>query len=261
MHKTFGRTLAIAGAALVLSAGGAAAQQALPPAKQIVDRYVEAIGGRDALARHNFRHMVAEMSIPANGMTMTMDMKFARPNKYAMKMSMPGMGAITGGYDGQVGWAVNPMTGPQLLSGKELAQVRRTADMDASMDFSKMFPSLETVERSTSQGRPCHRLRMVSAEADTAFACFDVETGLLATMESKQASPMGEMTSVSRFEDYRDFGGIKMPARTVTTVMGQEMTLTVKSLTTTPIPETEFAAPAEIRAMAGQQKPAPAPKP
>ena len=256
MHRNFGRMFAIAGAALALSAGGAAAQQALPPAKQIVDRYVEAIGGRDALSRHNFRHMVAEMSMPAAGMSMTMDMKFARPDKYAMKMSMPGMGAITSGYDGEVGWSVNPMAGPQLMSGKELAQIRRTADMDASADFSKLFPTLETVERSTAQGRPCHRVRMVSADADTAFACFDVESGLLSTMEMKQSSPMGEMTAVSRFEDYRDFAGIKMPARTVTSVMGQEMTVTVKSVSTAPIPVSEFALPPEIRALAGQ-KPAP----
>lgn len=263
MHRNLGRTLTLAGAALALavSARGAAAQQALPPAKQIVDRYVEAIGGRAALARHGFRHMVAEMAMPANGMTMTMDMKFARPNKFAMKMSMPGMGSVTGGFDGQVGWSVNPMSGPQLLSGKELAQIRRTADMDANMDLAKLFPTLETVERSTARGRPCHRVRMVSVDADTAFACFDVETGLLSTMENKQASQMGEVQTVSRFEDYRDFGGIKMPARTVTSMMGQEMTLTVKSVTTTPIPDAEFAAPPEIRALAGQKQPAPTPAP
>ena len=260
MHRNLGRTLAVATLALGFSAGGAAAQQALPPAKQIVDRYVEAIGGREAMTRHAYRHMVAEMAMPANGMTMTMEMKFARPNKFAMKMSMPGMGSMTGGFDGQVGWSVNPMSGPQLLSGKELAQLRRTADMDANMDLAKMFPTLETVERSTAQGRPCHRVRMVSVDADTAFACFDVETGLISTMESKQTSQMGEMKTVARFEDYRDFGGIKMPARTVTSMMGQEMTLTVKSVTTTPIPDTEFQAPPEVRALAGQ-KPAAAPKP
>jgi outer membrane lipoprotein-sorting protein len=257
MHSKLGRSLTLAALALGFSAGGAAAQQALPPAKQIVDRYVEAIGGRAALARHDFRHMVAEMSIPANGMTMTMDMKYARPNKFAMKMAMPGMGSMTAGFDGQVGWSVNPMAGPQLQSGKELAQTRRMADMDANMDLAKLFPTMETVERSTSQDRPCNRVRMVSAEADTAFACFDVETGLLSTMESKQASQMGEMAVVARFEDYRDFGGIKMPARTVTSMMGQEMIVTVKSVSTAPIPASEFALPPEVRALAGQQ---PAPK-
>lgn len=257
MHRNLGRSLAVAALALGFSAGGASAQQALPPAKQILDRYVEAIGGRAALARHEFRHMVAEMSMPANGMTMTMDMKYARPNKFAMKMAMPGMGAMTGGFDGQVGWSVNPMTGPQVQSGKELAQTRRMADMDGNLDLAKLFPTIETVERSKSQNRPCHRVRMVSAEADTAFACFDVETGLLSTMESKQTSPSGEIAVVARFEDYRDFGGIKMPARTVSSMMGQEMIVTVKSVSTEPIPASEFALPPEIRALAGQQPAAP----
>lgn len=260
MHKTIGRTLTMAGAALALvcSARGAQAQQ-LPPAKQIVDRYVEAVGGRAVMARQNFRHVVAEMSMPAMGMSMTMDMKFARPNKYTMKMEMPGMGAITGGYDGQVGWATNPMSGPQLLTGKELEQAQRTADMDGSYDFSKAFPNMQTLEQSTAQGRPCYRVRMISASADTAFACFDVASGLLSTMQSKQASAMGEMEATVSFEDYKDFGGIKMPARTVTSTAGQEIVMTIKSVTNEPIAASEFALPPEIRALAGQQ-PAAAPR-
>jgi hypothetical protein len=158
-----------------------------------------------------------------------------------------------------VGWAVNPMTGPTVLSGKELEQVQRSADMDATVDFSRMYPTMETVERSTAQGRPCYRVRLVSPAADTAFACFDVASGLMSTMQSKQVSPMGEMEATVSFEDYKDFGGIKMPARTVTSTMGQEMVMTIKSVTNETIPETEFALPAEIRALAGQQ-PAAAPR-
>lgn len=255
MHKTIGRTLTVAGAALALvcSARGAQAQQ-LPPAKQIVDRYVEAVGGRGAMQRQNFRHVVAEMSMPAMGMTMTMDLKFARPNKYSMKMEMPGMGSISGGYNGQVGWAINPMTGPQIVSGKELAQLQRSADMDATVDVAKLYPTMETVEQSTAQGRPCYRVRLVSVDADTAFACFDVASGLMSSMQSKQASAMGEAEANVSFEDYKDFGGIKMPTRTVTSTMGQEMVLTIKSVTNEPIADSEFALPAEIQALAAQPK-------
>ena len=261
MQKTIGRTLTMAGAALALvcSAPGAQAQQ-LPPAQQIVDRYIAAVGGRGAMQRQNFRHVVAEMTIPSMG-AMAMDMKFARPNRYTMKMDMPGMGTIAGGYNGQVGWAVNPMTGPQVLSGKELDQVRHSADMDATVDIARMYPTMQTVERSTAQGRPCYRVRMVTAEADTAYACFDEASGLMSTMESKQVSPMGTVEARVSFEDYKDFGGIKMPSRTVTSTMGQEMVMTIKSVTNEPIAESEFVLPAEVQALAGQNKPAAAPRP
>jgi outer membrane lipoprotein-sorting protein len=249
MQKTFGRTLTLGAAlALALTAGGAQAQQ-LPTARQIVDRYVEAVGGRQVVAQQRFRRIQAEMSMPAMGATFTMDSKYARPNKFINRMEMPGMGVMTTGFDGQNAWAMNPATGATLMDGKELQQAMRQADFDGAVDFSKAFPTMETVARATVDGKACNRVRMVSAQADTVFGCFDVESGLLTSMEMKQASPMGEMTVTMRMSDYRDFGGMKMPARTTMEMAGQQMVTTVKSVSYEPIPDSEFVPPAEVRAL------------
>jgi hypothetical protein len=254
MKHSFGRTLALTALVLAGSARGAAAQE-LPPAQQIVDRYVESIG-KGAATRQNFRHVVAEMSMPAG--TMTMDMKFARPNKMVTSVEMPGLGAMRSGFDGTRGWSVNPMSGAQVMEGKELEQLARQADFDASFNLSKQFPSMTTVERSTANGQPCYKVRMVSVSQDTAFACFDVGTGLLSQMQTRQESQMGRMETTINMLDYKDFGGVKMPTRTITQVMGQELTTTVKSVSTEPIAPAAFEPPAEVKAL--MQQPAPAPK-
>ena len=258
MKHRFRRTLTLAALVMACSARGAAAQE-LPPAKQIIDRYVDAIG-RGAMARQNFRHVVAEMSMPAMGGAMTMDLKYARPNRYVMTMEMPGLGAMRSGYDGARGWSVNPMAGAQLLEGKELEQLVRQADFDASLNMHTNFPHMQTVGRSTVNGQPCHRVRMVSVTQDTAFACFEVATGLMSQMETRQASQMGEVHAVINLLDYKDFDGMKMPTRTVTQVMGQEMTMTVKSVSTEPIAPATFEAPAEVKALM-TPRPAATPKP
>lgn len=250
------RTLALAALALACSARGGAAQE-LPQAKTIVDRYVQAIGGREAMARDNFRHVVTEMEMPAMGQKMTMDMKFARPNKFAVTMQMPGLGTMRSGFDGAHGWSVNPMTGPMLLEGKELEQLRRQADFDATANLATQYPTMQTVERSTANGEPCYRVRMVSAAQDTAFACFDVGTGLLSQMQMRQESQMGQMEAVVSFQDYRAAGGMKMPYKTVTQVMGQEMTMTVKSASTASIAPAEFEPPAEVKALIASRPGAP----
>lgn len=255
MKHSFGRTLALTALVLAGSARGAAAQD-LPPAKQIVDRYVEAIG-KGAASRQNFRHVVAEMTMPTG--SMTMDMKFARPNKMVMSMEMPGLGSVRSGFDGTRGWAVNPMAGAQVMEGKELEQLARQADFDASFNLSAHFPSMTTVERSTANGSPCYKVRMVSVSQDTAFACFDVATGLLSQMQTRQETQMGRMESTTNMLDYKDFGGVKMPTRTVTQMMGQELVTTVKSVSTEPIAPSAFEPPAEIKALMNQQPPA-APK-
>jgi hypothetical protein len=166
-----------------------------------------------------------------------------------MHMEMPGMGKMATGFDGTHGWVSNAVTGPQLLQGKELQQAVRQADFDASMELSKAFPTMETVERATVDGKACHRVRMISAQNDTISTCFDVESGLMTSMDMKQVSQMGEIAVSTRMLDYKDFGGVKMPTRSVTTMAGQEMVTTVKSVTYEPIPDAEFTPPAEIRAL------------
>ena len=248
------RTLALAALALACSVRGAAAQD-LPPAKQIVDRYVEAIGGKNGASGQNFRHVVAEMTMPTG--TMTMDMKFARPNKMVMSVEMPGLGAMRSGFDGSRGWSVNPMTGAQLMDGKELQQLARQADFDSNINLSAQFPSMTTVERSTANGQPCYKVRMVSAAQDTVFSCFDVATGLMTQMQTRQESQMGRMETTVNMLDYKEYGGMKMPTRTVTQIMGQELTTTIKSVSTDPIAPAEFDPPAEVKALMAQQPAAP----
>jgi hypothetical protein len=243
------RTLVLAGAAASLAPVSRASAQDLPPAQQIVDAYVQAIGGADAIARASHRHMKGEMAMPAAGMTMTMEIWQSRPNKMVMVMSIPGMGEIRQGYDGQTAWSTNPMQGPRIIEGAEMEQTARQADFEANLRFEHMFPTMETVERTEMGGRPCYKVRMVAQNGDESFGCFDVETKLLLGMTSRLESEMGTVESNMAFHDYRDFGGVKMPARTVMNVMGQEMVMTVSEMDTNAVPDAVFALPAEIQAL------------
>ena len=241
-----GRALALAALALAAHAGTARAQQ-LTPAQQIVDRYVQAIGGRPAFARLASRHIVAEMSMA--GMTMQMETFTARPNKMLAVVNVSGM-TITSGYDGQVAWTNSPATGPRLLSeGAELKQVLDNASFDRSLDPSASSTSMTTVGERTVEGRACWDVKIVSANGNESTNCFDKETGLLVGTRAKQASQMGEIEADIVIADYKDFDGVKMPTRMVANVMGQQMVTTIKSVSHAPIPADKFALPAEIRAL------------
>ena len=241
---------ALAAAALAAVLGAPAAQaQTLPTAREVLDRYVQALGGRDAMTRHQFRRTVAEMQMPAMGMSMEMEVLQARPNKMVATMTIPGMGTMAYGFDGTTAWTNNPMQGPAVLEGKELEQRMREADFDSSVEYAKFFPTIEVMERTEMGGRPCIKLRFVTATGDELFQCFDTENGLLVGSVAKQATQMGEMEATTIFSDYKDFDGIKVPTRNVTTTMGQEMVLTVKSVEHTPIDAAKFELPAEIKAL------------
>lgn len=242
------RTLVLAGAAGALAAAPARAQD-LPPASEIVAAYTNAIGGTEAIARAQHRHVSAQMAMPAAGVTMTMETWHSRPNKMLMVMSIPNMGEMKSGFDGQVAWSVSPMEGPKVLEGAELQQALRGADFDSNLRFEHLYPTMETVERREVAGRPCYRVRLVAENGDESFACFDVESKLMLSMEARTESQMGTIETTTEFQEYRDFGGIKLPARSVMSMMGQQMVVTVTGVDTSPIPETTFAVPAEVRAL------------
>jgi len=256
-------TLSLAGAArragialcLALALPLTAAAQQLPPAKQVVDRYVEAVGGREAVARHRSRTIETEMSMPAMGMTMPMKMVMAAPNRVVTTMEMPGAGTLRSGYDGSVGWQVNPMTGPSLMSGAELEQVAQTADFFGLLNYDKLYRSMETTERTELNGRPCYRVKLTTATGRESWQCFDTETGLMVASGGKQESQMGSMEMTSLLSDYKEFDGIRMATRSTTRMMGQDMTMTIKSVSHAPVDASAFALPAEIQALAAAKRP------
>ena len=250
-RNSFGRSFALAALTLAVSAAGTQAQQ-LPPAQQVLDRYVEAIGGRAAVARHKQRRVVAEMNMPAMGLTMTIETVSASPNKMLTKVEAPGMGNMSSGYDGTVAWSSNPMQGPRVLDGSELQEQIRQADFDASLDWAKSY-RMETVGEKTVAGRPCWNLKMThTVTAMDVHNCFDKESGLLVQTSMKTQSAMGEMQIDATMSEYKDFDGIKMATRVATSVGGQEMTTVIKSVTHEPVDPSIFAPPAEIRALRPQ---------
>jgi hypothetical protein len=247
IRTRFARSLGLAALALATQAGAAAAQQ-LPPATQLVEKYIEAIGGRATASRFASRHVTAEMSMPAMGMTMTMETWTSRPNRMLSKVGMSGM-TMASGFDGTVAWANSPMTGAKILDGAEFRQASDLANFDNNVDFTKVFPTMETIGERTVDGKACWNVRMVSANGTEVQNCFEQETGLLVGSIAKQISAMGEVTADVVIGDYREFDGLKMPTRmSVTFPQGQIIT-TIKSVSHAPVADSIFALPPEIKAL------------
>lgn len=245
-----------AGASLCLALAlplSAAAQQ-LPPAKQVVDRYVEAVGGREAIARQKFRTVESEMGMPGTSTTMTIRVVMAAPDRMVTTYEVSGVAEVRTGYDGAVGWQVNP-NGPALMSGAELEQVAETADFYAPLNYGKLYRSMETTERTELNGRPCWRVELTSASRRESWQCFDTETGLMVAAGGRQESQMDSVDVISLLSDYREFDAVKMPTRSTTRIGGREMTATVKSVSHAPVDAAVFALPAEIVALSRAAKP------
>lgn len=240
----FGVTIAIASTAT--------AQQTLPSGRAVVDRYIEAIGGRDAILAQTGRHAWGRIEIPAQGMTGDLELYAQPPNKLRVNLTLTGIGEILTGYDGATGWGVNPMTGPTVPDSLELVQLKQQANFYSDLYGPEFIASLETVSRerfAEADSADCYKVKITATWGETYYEFFDVGSGLRLGSQRSQASPMGTIEIVSVARDWRVIDGLKVPFKNIQRTMGIQNIATIDSLHVMAVPDSVFALPAEIRAL------------
>jgi hypothetical protein len=226
-----------------------AQRPALPPARSIIDRHIEAIGGRKAILAHTSSHAAGTMSVAGSGITGVLDIYGAKPDKSLVKINLGGIGDVLEGFDGIHGWSLSPLTGPMLTQGKELEEKKFDADFYSDLHEEGRYTSMKTVERITFEGRPCYKVSLIRKNGGEDFDFYDVETGLKAGALGTRESQMGPMTVTQVHSDYKKFGGLLVATTLKQAAMGVEQVLTITAIDFDNVPPTTFEPPAQIKAL------------
>ena len=221
----------------------------LPSARSVLDRHVEAIGGRDAVLSHNSTSARGTLSMPAAGLTGTLEIYGARPNKTLLKVSIPGVGEVLEGFDGTHGWSLSPMTGPMLLDGKQLEEKRFDSDFYGELRGDERYASMTVLERTDFEGRACYKLRLVKKNGGEDIEFYDVATGLKAGSITTRESQMGTITGTQVTGDYKKFGNLLQPTRVRSSMGGMEQVITITAIEYDSVPASVFDMPAPIKAL------------
>ena len=237
--------------ALVMGLAGLAMAQepALPPARQILDRFVEAVGGEEVVRKPKSLEMTGEFSMPASGISGSLGINSMAPNLLLVSLEIPGIGKVREGYDGEVAWSVDPVMGPRIKDGSELAQTKFQSDFYAVLHADSRYKSMETLARTEFGDSTCFKLRLVTTNDDEIIEYFDVDTGLLRGMEMTIESPMGPIKTSQKTGDYREFAGQKIATRVVVSVGPMEQVLKIDEIKVDTLEPSIFEPPAEIRAL------------
>ena len=225
------------------------AEAALPAAQTIVDRHIEASGGRKAMEAINSVAIKGSVTIPANGMSGTIEVSAARPNKTLAKTTLAGIGEIQEGFDGTTAWSLSPMTGPMLATGEELAQKAFDADFDRSIGIAQKYESMKTAEKTTFEGRPAYRLELTKKGGGTDIEFYDAETGLKAGSIIERKNPMGTISATTVLSDYKKFGDTLHPTVMKQTVSNMQIITTFTSIEYNKVDPAVFELPAAIKAL------------
>lgn len=237
--------LAIAAASLLHAQDAAK----LPTGREVIDRYVEAIGGKAAVMKHTSTKVTGTFSVPSQGLNGTMEILTAAPDRFLLRVTLPGVGEIANGFDGTVGWMMDPMMGPMLLQGASLAEMKADADYFAALHEDASVKSLQTVERTVFESTPAYKVRVERASGGEDFEFYDVASGLLVGSTGRRTLPMGTFDVANVLSDYKEFGGLRLPTRSRQRMMGIEQVMTIGAVEFDAVNAAAFALPPPIKAL------------
>lgn len=228
-----------------------ASAQSAPTAEQILDRYLEATGGRAAHQKVRTEIMKAVTEVKAQGIAGPTE-SYRDGKNYYMAMEIKGAGKIEyGAYNGIV-WENSAIMGPRIKTGAERAFYEREAMLDKDLNWRDIYASVELTGDGDVEGKPAHRIVLTPKDGgkpETRY--YDKTSGLLLKSTVITPSPMGEIPADQFFLEYREYGGLKLPYKSVTKMGATEMTVTVTSLEfNKPIPASRFQPPADVMALA-----------
>jgi outer membrane lipoprotein-sorting protein len=217
---------------------------ALPNAEEILEKYVKALGGKEAIEKLTSRSAKGTFEIEAMNLTGDIETHHKAPNKFANLFTIPGVGGGGQVFDGTKGWDSNPMTGLRELSGEELAVLKREADFYQPLNFKKHFPKLEVKGKETVGSSETYVVVASPAEGGPEKLYFDTATGLLVRQDAERETAQGKMATEEYFEDYKDVGGVKIPhlLKIVSPMFGLKLKLT-EVKTNVEIDEAKFNKP------------------
>jgi len=231
------------------AAGKAQPPAVLPAARAVIDRHIEAIGGRKAVLGHSSTHASGTMSMPSSGVSGSVDVYAARPNKSLIRITLGGIGEVLEGFDGTVGWSLSAITGPMLTLGRELDQKKFDAAYDADLHDTARYKSMRTVEQTTFEGRPCYKVSLIHLDGTEDVEFYDVETRFRVATVATRESPMGPVKVTLSYSDYKKYGDLFVPTTMKQATMGVQQVLTFTSVEFDKVAPSVFEPPPAIKAL------------
>jgi len=197
----------------------------------VVDKYINAIGGKANLSKVNSYTMTGSMSM--QGQNIDIKTTKAQGGKEIQIVSMGAMTLQKQVFDGKTGYSEQGGQKVQMTK-EQIADNLKTTELFEELGFSKSGDyKLTGIEKIN--GEDSYAIK----SGDKAYY-YSVKTGLK-TGETETVSTQGQTFTVpTTFADYKDVAGVKMPYTITVNQMGAEMVMKVKSYEVNQAKDSDF---------------------
>jgi hypothetical protein len=224
-----------------------ATAEALPSAKEVIDRYIEVTGGREAYAGITSRHLEADYKMSDLGVTGKLVLDLRADGSARQTIVVPNLDTFSEGVQGDVVWSSSQTVGPRILSGVEAQALRQSLALAPEWTLDG-YAVAEVTGISELNGIPCYQmvLRHRGSES-TETRYYDTRSGYLVRRDSTVHTSEGPISIITRFGDYEDAPPIRMPMKVRQSMGGLSPEQVVSRVRhNEPIPDEVFALPSDV---------------
>jgi hypothetical protein len=210
---------------------------------QIVDKYVAALGGADAIRKVTSRIMKGTIAV--GGSEMPIELFTKAPNKRVSVSHMGGRESMTA-FDGTVGWTGGTGGAARQMSEAEAGSAALDAEFSLALRLKELFAQLRRSRPEQVNGVDCDVLQGTRPGGIAVRLDFDKQSGLLLRMVRTTANPMGRMPVQIDYADYKEFDGVKVPLRWTLARPNGRFTIQIKEVQdNVPVDDAKFTKPAD----------------
>jgi hypothetical protein len=232
-----------------------AADESLPKADTILDRYVEVVGGKAVFEKHRSEVMHGSIEVLGRGLKGTMTVYQAAPDKELAIIEFEGIGKIESGSNGEVAWESSAIQGPRVKDGTEKADAFRDGTYNAPLYWRKLYIKVETTGVEKVEGHDCYKVVMTPKEGKPTTHFYDKTSGFLIKTQATRVTPNGEISAEAFADDYSKEGDMIVPHKLTNKVAGNELQIVVSSLEfNADLPKDRFDLPDDIQALLKKSK-------
>jgi outer membrane lipoprotein-sorting protein len=185
------------------------AAPALPSAQAILDKYLAAVGGADAVQK--VRTRVQMGNIEVSDKKFPIEVYSEAPNKRVSTSHMGPNPSVTA-YNGETGW-LSTSTGVRQMSPAE----QQAASIDAQLYFPEWLPKayqeFKVAAGETIDGKSTYLVSAIAKNELPLDLYFDQQSGLLLRLVRYAETPLGRNPTQIDYADFRAVDGFKIPYR------------------------------------------------
>jgi hypothetical protein len=221
---------------------GADAHANLPTADQILDKYLAAVGGMDALKKIKSR--VQKGTLDAGGTQFPIEVYSEAPDKRVSISHMQGGESVTA-FNGEVGW-LSIRNGFHRMTSAEGEAARLDAELYFPARVKDLYKEFHVRAGEPINGRPTYLVQAADANRPSLQLYFDQDSVLLLRQIRFAQTPLGKNPTQIDYADYRETGGVKIPYQWTLTRPNGSFTIKVDQVQlNVPIDEKLFVMPSE----------------